>query len=262
MRRENFRKNIFLGPFTPTPSRGEAVDFTSSIGVMTQYTIVAPLGLQDNLLSILDPLSVEVWIGLLICIPVYITGMAVLNYIYTGYPNCEATMSFVLRTVLAEDKWQLSPKPIYQKILVLVWSGMMLVLISAYQGDLTSIITTPLMNAPFMNADGMVEQSQIKWGWSEGETLFPDYLKSYSPGTTLREMYEKSMTFPNTVTRVDDCYISAFQAKESGSVAAICDISSARAVVTKDFSKFGTCNFYVTHDRFLSSGNVLAIQVG
>ena len=252
---------ISSGPFTPTPSRAQAVDFTTSIGVTTCYTIVVPLSFQNNLMSITDPLSFEVWICFLICIPVFMGSLLLMNYKYSGSPNLEATASFVLRGALSERKSRLPPKHLYQKIMVLVWSWMMLVIICAYKGDLISIITRPIMNIPFINADGMVEQTHIKWGLSEGATLFTSYAKDMTPGTTLWKIYENRITFPNNDTPVDGCYRSAVQAKKSGNIAAICDISSARYVITKDFSKTGSCNYYLTQDKILSSGNAIAFQV-
>ena len=252
---------ISLGPFTPTPSRAQSVDFTTSIGVTTHYTIVVPLRFQDNLLSITDPFSFEVWVCFIICIPVFIGVMLLMNYMKSGSPNLEATASFVLRSALSEDKYRLPPKHLYQKIMVLVWSCMMLVLICSYKGDLTSIITKPIMNAPFTNADDMVKQTNIKWGLSSAAALFNSYAKSMSPGSTLKKIYEKRIIFPINGTTLDPCYKSASQAKESGNVAAICDISNARKVITKDFSTTGSCNYYLTQDQILSSGNAIAFQV-
>ena len=258
---EFITKLIFSGPFTQTLSRAEAVDFTLSIGISTHYTIVVPLRFKDNLLSITDPLSFEVWICFLICIPAYIGVIILMNYIYSGSPNWEATASFVLRSALSERKDRLPPKHLYQKLLVLVWSWMMVVLICAYKADLIAIITKPTMNTPFTNADDMVKQTQIKWGLHDDATLFTSYAKKSSQGTTFRKIFEQRITFPNNDTQTDDCYRSAYQAKNSGNIASICDISSARYLVANEFSKTGTCNYYLTQDKILATGNALAFQV-
>ena len=49
---------------------------------------------------------------------------------------------------------------------------MAVILISAYKGNLLAMITKPLMNAPFTNADEMVQQSGMKWGIWEKEAEF------------------------------------------------------------------------------------------
>ena len=58
----------------------------------------------------------------------------------------------------------------------------------------------------------------------------------------------------------DNCFTASI--KESRRVAAICDVTSARGVLAKDFSETGKCNFYLTQDKFLSSGSVMVLQVG
>ena len=75
-----------------------------------------------------------------------------MNYLYSGSTNWEAAISSVIRGALSERKNKLPPKNLYQKILVLVWSSMMMVLISAYKGNLLAKITQPTMNTPFTNA--------------------------------------------------------------------------------------------------------------
>ena len=57
----------------------------------------------------------------------------------------------------------------------------------------------------------------------------------------------------------DNCFTAS--TKESRRVAAICDVTSARAVLAKDYSETGKCNFYLTQDKFISSGSVMALQV-
>ena len=184
-----------------------------------------------------------------------------MNYIYIGSPKWEASASFVIRGALSERKGSVPPKQKYQKILVLVWSCMMLVLICAYKGDFISIITKPIMDVPFTNADGMVKQTQIKWGTNAGNTLFISYAKAADLGTTLAKISDQIILFPINDTYEDSCYRSAFQAKKSRDTAAICDITNARHLIANEYSKTGSCNYYMTQDKTLSSGNSLAFQV-
>ena len=86
----------FVGPFTPTWNRAQAVEFSSTIGIMAYYTLIVPLKFRDNILSITDPLSLEVLICFLICIPVYILAMVLMNYFYSGNTNWETAASSVI----------------------------------------------------------------------------------------------------------------------------------------------------------------------
>ena len=121
------RLYYFIGPFTQTLSRAQSVEFTTPIGLMAYYTIIAPLRVQNNLMSIMDPLSSNVWICLAICIPLYIGAMILLNYIYSGTTNWETAASSIMRAALSERKWQSKSctKQLYQKILTIIWALMM-----------------------------------------------------------------------------------------------------------------------------------------
>ena len=187
--------------------------------------------------------------------------MLFLNYIYCGTPNWEATFSPIIRSALSERRATSPPKHLYQKLLVLVWSLMMLVLICAYRGDLTAIITKPLMQKPFTNANGMVRQTQMKWGIAAMNDLFISFMKNTTKGKTIRRIYDKTMIFPNNDTYEDECYRSAYQAKKSGNIAAICEITSAKEFIANDFGKTGTCNYFLTEDNMLPSYLALAFQV-
>ena len=205
-------------------------------------------------MSIAEPLSYQVWICFLICIPVYIVALILLNYLYCGSTNWEAAASSVIRGALSERKSTnvKPPKHMYQKLLALMWAWMMLILISAYKGNLLAMITKPTMTTPFTNADGMVKQTEIKWEFTQG--LFASYAKSKSSGTTLRRIFDQA----NTSSTSSYC---ASIAKKSRNIAMICAISSATSVIANDFSKTGTCNYYLSQDKILASDSALAFQV-
>ena len=219
---------------------------------MAYYTTIVPLKFQDNLLSLTDPLSLEVWISFFICIPIYIGALMLMNYVYSGSTNWEASASFVIRVVLSDCKSKdvKPPKQLYLKLLVIMWGWMMLVLISAYQGNLLAMITKPTMKTPFTNVEGMVEQTQVKWAYPLG--LFPSYAKSKPPGTALRKVIDEAFS--------SFTYCSWIEEK-SEDIAALCDITDAISVMAKDFSKTGTCNYYLTQDKILASDSALAFQV-
>ena len=220
---------------------------------MAYYTVVVPLRFQDNLLSITEPLSLKVWICFLVSIPIYTGAIILMNYVYSGSTQWEATASSVIRSALSERRNRLPPKHLYQKVLVLFWSWMMFVLISAYKGNLLALITKPTLNTPFTNAEDMVDQTRIKWGYNEAG-LFPEYAKSKLPGTALRKIYERAITSSTS------SYCQPVE-KESGNVATIADITTAECIIANDYSNMGTCNYYLTDDKILAADSALAFQV-
>ena len=102
-----------------------------------------------------------------------------MNYIYSRSTNWEEVVGIIIRGALTEDKatYIKPPKYLYQKILVFIWSLMMLVLISTYQDNLIALITKPSINIPFTSTDGMIEQNKMKWGLIDGG-LLSGYAKS------------------------------------------------------------------------------------
>ena len=200
----------------------------------------------------MDPLSNEVWICLLIVIPVYIGIIISMNYAFNGSTNWEASASSIVRSVLSERKRRSPPKHLYQKLLILVWSWMMVVLICAYKGNLLAMITKPIIKTPFKNAEELVEQTHVRWGVGKDD-IISSYGESFSMGTTMRKIIDKAISCADALCTVE--------MKHNKQIAAIFDASKARYVISNDMRKTGTCNYYLTQDRILSSGYVLAFQV-
>ena len=152
--------------------------------------MIIPLRIKDNLFSFIYPLSFVVWICFLLCIPAFIVAIVLTNYVYSGTFQWEAAASSVIRSALSErrGKKKTSPKLFHQILLVLVWSWMMVILISSYKGNLLAMICShdrnlqPTIHTPIHHVFGMVTQSQIKWGVWGQDSLVAPYAKSRIAG--------------------------------------------------------------------------------
>ena len=180
--------------------------------------------------------------------------MISMNYLYSRSANWENTITFVIRVIFSENKGNLPPKHVYQQLLVQVWSLMTFVLILGYLCNLRALLTKPLMKIPFTDSEGMVQQTEMKWGFIQGGQ-FSDYAQSEDAGPTLRKIYDQAMSDKTAFNKSFSCHKIV-----DGGYAAICDISVAKKIITEVFGKDGTCNYYLTYDRMLASDNVLAIQ--
>ena len=179
--------------------------------------------------------------------------MVLMNYCCSGHTNWEAAASSVIRSALSERKSTNTkpPKYLHQKLLIILWSWMMLILISGYKANLLAMITRPTLDIPFTNYDEMVQQTQIKWALAEAG-LFGDYAKSLDHGSTLRKIYDQ------VITSYD---INQIATEDFGNNALICDISDCEKIIANDFSKTGTCNYFMTKDQILASDSAFAFQV-
>ena len=209
--------------------------------------------IQENFLSIIAPFSYEVWMCFLICIPLYVLAMSAMNYHFSGRSDWETVASTVIRGVLSECKSTnvIPPKHMYQKLLHLFWFWMMLVLISAYQGNLLALITRPTLNIPFTNAKDMVVNTQVEWVLAD-YGLLQAFLKNNSEGTTFRTLYDKAINSFSTCPPPPPW---------SGEFAMVMDIACAAYLIAQNFNQTGTCNFYLTQDRILASDSALAFPV-
>ena len=180
-----------------------------------------------------------------------------MNFLYSGQPNWVATASSIIRSALSERKSSnvKPPNQLYQKLMTLMWGWMMVVLISAYKANLLAMITRPSLNTPFMNVEGMVRQTNIKWQFKE-TGLFSLYAKELAPETVLRQVYDKGTIIPSTSTLQQ----VSKKVLQQG-YALICDITIAREILADTFSNKGTCNYILTEDKILATDSVLAFQV-
>ena len=119
------------------------------------------------------------------------------------------------------------------------------------EGNLLAMITKPKMIIPFTNVEGLVKQTQIEWVNFDGG-LFTEYAKSKPPGTTLRKLFDRGIKVP---------FRCEIRLKKYGNKAAICGISAATSVLAKEFSRSGTCKYYMTKDKIMSSDSVIAFPV-
>ena len=110
------------------------------------------------------------------------------------------------------------------------------------------------------NAEEMLVQEEIKWAAWDG-SLFTKEARDSPDGSVMKRLIERAV-FISKENEIwpDNCFTAS--TKKSRKVAAICDVTSARGVLSKDFSETGKCNFYLTQDKFFPSGSVMALQVG
>ena len=201
-----------------------------------------------------------VWICFLLCIPAYIAAIVLTYYIYSGTFQWEAAASSVIRSALSErrGKKKTSPKLFHQVLLVLVWSWMMVILISSYKGNLLAMICShdsnlqPTVHIPFTHVYGMVTQSQIKWGFWGQDSLFASYAKS-SPRPTMRMLIDRAVL-------CSDITCSA-EMQQDEEFAVIMEKTFALLTISKDFTKKGICNYYKAREEFIFRTLNFAFQV-
>ena len=174
-----------------TSNRYAAVDFTL-IPLELYSTIVVPLRLESDTWSMTDPFSYEVWILVIVCIPLYVIIMGLADYAFCGSVDWEALIGFILRTSLSENDSALPEnKWAYQKILLVFWISSVFILIQSYAGNLTAMLTRPTLPEMIRNAEDLLSQEDISLVIQKG-TIEEFHFRAAASGTMLRSLYKRS----------------------------------------------------------------------
>ena len=254
-------KCSILGPFAQTSNVNDAVDF--SVPITNSYlSVVLPLKYDSKMWFIFYPLEYEVWLFLMISVPIYLLAMAFANYIFYGNADLHFLTGFILRSVLSDHNGGPGrPTKIYEELLMITWILSMFVLVSSYAGNLTAILAKPRLGYPIRTLEGLLDQSEIPWV-IEKDGQAASLLKSSPSGSLLKQLYDGATFMSRRTTQemmLNGCYSN--EIKQKGEHGAVCFSSDISVLMLNDYSKTGRCNYYVIEDKFFTSGSFMAFQV-
>ena len=245
------------GPFDIMYPNSESVDFTSTI--TTGYmSVIVPITTKNDIWSFVNPLEFEVWIFWMISIPIFILSMGVADYIATRYIDWDTLVGFVLRNVFTEHT-SVPDKEYYQKIFIIVWTWSTFVLVMAFSGNLTAMITRPKVDMKINSFGDFLNQDEISLTVPD-EYLYIEELEQYPANSPKRRALEQAQKLPLTGFWPNDCFNNyTYYTKKHASY---CDIQSILDIFGKDFTKTGKCNWYeMTYDGLESNPMGMAFQV-
>ena len=245
------------GPFDIMYPNSESVDFTSTI--TTGYmSVIVPITTKNDIWSFVNPLEFEVWIFWMISIPIFIISMGVADYIATRYIDWDTLVGFVLRNVFTEHT-TMPDKEYYRKIFIIVWTWSSFVLVMAFSGNLTAMITRPKVDMKINSFEDFLYQDEISLVMLD-QDISIDELAQYPDNSPKRRALEQAQILPLNGYWPNDCFNNdTYYTKKHAS---FCDIRSIHYILDEDFSKTGKCNFYeMKHDGLESNLMGMAFQV-
>ena len=127
-----------------------------------------------------------------------------------------------------------------------------------FPGALTAMITKPTLDMPINNAEELMNQNEISWSIEDGTAVI-EFLKASPPNSRLRRLVEGAKLLSSS--EMNGCYVKEAITKQSGQFASICDINSIMTLLSQDYSETGTCNYYLTEEKFQLTSNAMALQV-
>ena len=128
----------------------------------------------------------------------------------------------------------------------------------AFAGALTAMITKPTLDMPINNVEELLDQNEISWSIEDGTAII-EFLKASPPNSRLRRLVEEAELLSSS--EMSGCYIKETTTKQSRQFASICDINSIMTLLSQDYSETGTCNYYLTGEKFQLTSNAMALQV-
>ena len=191
--------------------------------------------------------------------------MGLANKVFYKHMDWETVVNFVIRLAMTEagsiESYKL--KMNYQKLMALVWMLAVLVLTQSYAGNLTSMLTRPIIRKTINNVEDLVNQTEIKWAnVDEGAEIY-EYLNSTPSGTTMRRLFDQAETGSDLESETHaqiPCY--TLEQQIDGTWASICDVNDIDRLKSHDFGVTGKCNYYTIDDTFFTTPAVMAFQVG
>ena len=255
-------KNV-LGPFDPTYSRSQSVDFSSMVSVGS-YDIILPLRAENDVWSFIKPFSVELWIFSLGSIPIIMLAMALADYLRRVETEWATLVGFVLRNILSENMGKMPEKYNHQKFLTCIWMLTSFVLVMAYAGNLTAMIATPNLDMKFNKPEDLLYQQEITLVVEDGVGAL-EYMRRSPPGSTMSRLLEKTEVFEfdddAPLEWMENCFTTTGRYIGNYDYGAVCDIDSIKIRMSNDFSETGQCNWYKTKKSLFEVPAVMVFQV-
>ena len=224
--------------------------------------VIVPLETGLNMWYFTNPFTNTVWILIITSIPLYIIAMGLAHYSYKGSADWDTLSGFVIRNALSEQTSTIPDQSkAYHKILIITWLGFTLVLVYAYAGNLTAMLSKPKFQLPIKTLEELARQNKISWVIEQG-SMTELHMQTALPGSTMSLLHKQAGLVPHFNRREIAKYgCPTSELRGKGRFASFCDVHRIWPMIARDFSATGKCNFYMIEERLMSSMWGAAFQV-
>ena len=247
--------SLVSGPLTMSPQETNSVAFSSALfNAVVKFII--PIRSTTDIWSFLHPLSPEVWICLLISIPVFIFIFGLLDRLSNGCLDWTTVAGFALRNILVEAM----DTPASLRAAVLGWIFAAFIVTTVYAGNLVAMITRPHLIMPIRDAEDFLAQNELSLV-AEAEEPTITSMSTLPPNTIWRRLYDRLefLKFHNEEYWPSECFSNSTQ--YSGRHAALCNMIPIKEILHKSYSKDEQCNWYTTENSLYEVPMVMLFQV-
>ncbi|XP_045109436.1 glutamate receptor ionotropic, delta-2-like [Portunus trituberculatus] len=234
--------DMALGPFTISYDRAKVADYATTIHLDNFGIFLPRPRLEKDLSGFTKPFAWQVWVVLGAAIALSMGLSILFNWFSRGWIPPKAGKYvidpiYVIKSLLVETIDNL-PEMLTGRVLLGVWLLAALIVQSAYQGVLTSMLAVPWVTVPVDSLDDLGRQTRIPY--------------AFESGTHLHFLFQSATSGLFKVIN-DNAFqiVSLFEEKtrmKEQRFAILCDFFSMKKVMSDDFSMTAKCNYYIAKE--------------
>ncbi|XP_068216611.1 uncharacterized protein [Palaemon carinicauda] len=255
-----FRKEVdfALGPFVLTFTRAQAVDYALPL-VGDNIRIAAKRGPTEvDPWGFAMPLAPAVWGMTFASMAFGVFTMVIFSSVNLSNDLAKSSFMDFFRVLLQQDTKVSSTVRLWERILLGGWMVTILVLTKSYSGNLMSLLAVRYVPQPYQSLRAVLDDSSVTMLW-EGGTAYVQVFMNAESGIyyEVRQSLEEGR-----ITYVKSSEYAQAMDKLSGSNQDVLIIEALglQMLLAEDFSKRGSCLFYLSKEVFLPSMFGLVVQ--
>ncbi|XP_047488149.1 probable glutamate receptor [Penaeus chinensis] len=254
--------DMALGPFSITYMRSQVIDYSVPLYI-DSFGIFLPRPYRErDLTGFVKPFGWEVWATLLILLSTSMGLGAIINWLSVRWslPGTRSLAqggktkpifqpSWILKTLLMEPLSAL-PTSLTGRVFMGTWMVVSLILSSAYQGILTSLLAVPKVEVPVDSLQDLLDYGRMPWSVEYGTALHQLF------GDAKSGFYKKIHDGSFLVT-------SSFEERERMKrerFAILCDFFSMKLIMSDDYGRTGECSYYIAKEVIWSASMAFVFQ--
>nr|XP_053636403.1 probable glutamate receptor [Cherax quadricarinatus] len=255
--------SIGAGPFLLDIWRAEAVDYTVPI-LIDYWRTLGGRGLPEvDPWGFLFPLAPLVWatiLGMLVVLAAAVFLMSSFCSLENDDNNYWSHVTFGFVRILLQQDTTLPKYWLWERLLLMVWLMVTLVLTRSYSGNLMALLAVRHIHEPYKTLRDVIDDPSAKILWGK-DSITVTIMKSASSGV-YREIIDAEKTGRLIFKQRPEFMDVIYTLVRRGDHVSTGAHTGFRAIIAQDFSKTGKCSFYESREELMQAIYVLISQKG
>ncbi|XP_069182971.1 probable glutamate receptor [Procambarus clarkii] len=253
--------DIALGPFVVSYSRLEVVDFSWPLHVGVSKILGGRGRPVKDPWSFLFPLTPLVWVATLSSVLVLPLTVLLLSSCFSlkmADAGVSLSKIFTYIRVLLQQDFSTSDEWWWERMVMLAWMMVTLVLTRSYSGNLLALLAVKYIPQPYQTLEDVVRDPSVKMIW-KANTIYENYFRTSTSGI-YREVGDLE-TKGRVVRRPHSEIIAALDTLVRQGDHVLMDMDdNIISLMFDDFLRTGKCDFYKSKQGYLCFLYSLVLQ--